>query len=453
MIVERHYDDETLIGLVAARKTEATADPHLVICNSCSETLASYRAIAEVLGEDAVWDLRDLRNEPEPEMISGLRSCASAFAAEEEAAEAAVAALLGEPRSSWSAAIGRDLALQTPAVVKALVAASERAIDHVPADAVAIAALATHVAGLLPVEAYQGDTVIRARGTALRQQAYALFYVGDYPKAEQVIDEAHAAFEACLVSDYDLARLSVVRGLVLSAQERHDEARAAAREAAVVFEAFGDRQRYASARMAEAFSYMNQLRYRDALPVLESIERELATAIDSDARGRVVSNIAVCYSQLGLVAEALDHFQIAAAIYDENQNAPEAARVRYNVASLLALRGRTSDAKLRLRAVREDLQRLGMIHLSVSAGLDIAELLLAENAYSEAEALCASAVAQFKKLGLSATTQGMTALMYLQEAAAQRRATPQAARQIRKYIERLPKEPNLLFAPPSLPPY
>ena len=55
MIVERHYDDETLIGLLGIN--EAARDPHLAVCNTCSENLASYRAVADVLGEDAAWDM------------------------------------------------------------------------------------------------------------------------------------------------------------------------------------------------------------------------------------------------------------------------------------------------------------------------------------------------------------------------------------------------------------
>ncbi|HUP46506.1 MAG TPA: hypothetical protein VM779_13455, partial [Thermoanaerobaculia bacterium] len=115
MIVERHYDDETLIGLLGSRSGDALRDPHLAVCGSCSETLASYRAIADVLGEEAIWDLRDLRDEPVPETISSLRAMSSAFADEEEAAAAAVGTLLEQPETSWHVAVTQSLTLQTPA--------------------------------------------------------------------------------------------------------------------------------------------------------------------------------------------------------------------------------------------------------------------------------------------------------------------------------------------------
>jgi tetratricopeptide (TPR) repeat protein len=451
MIVERHYDDETLIGLLGSN-LDPMRDPHLSVCSSCSDNLESYRAIAETLGHAAAWDLRDLRQEPVPETISRLREFSSVLAAEEEIAQAAVSRLMDQPRLSWPTTVANSPDLQTPSAVKSLVAASETAIDRDPAEALAIAELATRAAQLLQIGAHAQDAISRATGAAWRQHAYASFYTGQYVAASESVSKARLALESCRISDYDLARLSIVRSLILAAQERHEEARAEARHATAVFEAFGDRSRAASAMVAEAFSFLYQLRHQEALQILKPIEAEYSADIDNAARANVALNLGICYSELGRVAEALDHYSIAAAIYDEIGSLSEAARVRHNVACLLALQGRLSDAKARFRSLRMEYRRLGMANGAVTADLDLAELLLAENEHEEAEALCAAAVEQFREIGLSATTQGLTALTFLREAAAQRRATPQAARHVRTYIDRLPKEPQLLFAPPVLAP-
>lgn len=450
MIVERHYDDATLIGLLGLN-LDAEKDLHLSVCSTCSDHLESYRAIADVLGHDAVWDLRDLRQEPVPETISSLRMFSSVFAAEDEKAQKAVAALLAQPKRYWAGAISHSLELQSAAAVNAFVAASEEAIDRDPSEALAIAGLATQVAQLLKSDAYPGGVVSRAVGTAWRQYAYAAFYVGEYPLASEAVAKSRAALEACAVSDYDLARLSIVRGLILSQQEQHDAARDEVRHAAAVFEAFGDRGRAASAKVAEAYSLISQQRFQEALPILKTVERDHAAEIDNYARANVANNLAVCHAELGLAIEAFDQYSIAAAIYDEIGNAPEAARVRHNIGCLLAGQGRLGDAQTRFRWVRMEYRRLGMADAAVAADLDLAELLLAQNAHTEAEALCSAAVEQFQKTGLSTTTKGLTALSFLREAAAQRRATPEAARQVRRYLERLPREPELLFAPPPLP--
>jgi tetratricopeptide (TPR) repeat protein len=450
MIVERHYDDETLIGLLGSNLDPAK-DPHLVVCSTCSDNLESYRAIADVLGRDAAWDLRDLRQEPVPETISELRMFSSAFAAEDEKAQKSIDSLLAQPKSTWASAVDDSLELHSAAAVNAFVTASEQALDRDPSEAMAIAGLATRIAHQLRSDAYPSGVVSRAVGVAWRQYAYAAFYVGEYPAASEAVTKSRAAFEACAVSDYDLARLSIVRSLILSEQDQHDEARAEVQRAATVFEAFGDRSRAASAKVAEAYSLMNQHRYREALPILKAVERDYAEDIDNYSRANVAANLAVCYAELDAVSEAFDQYSIAAAIYDEIGNAPEAARVRHNLGCFLALQGRLSDAEAKFRLVRMEFRKLGMADLAVVADLDLAELLLAANAHAEAEVLCTGALEQFQKTGLGATTKGLTALTFLKEAVAQRRATPEAARHVRRYLERLPREPELLFAPLPLP--
>lgn len=448
MIVERHYDDETLVGLLGA-SSDTLTDPHLAVCSSCSDTLASYRAIADVLGEEAAWDLRDLRQEPVPETMASLRAVSAAMASDAAAAESAVGTLLGRPQSEWIETATADRQHHSPAVIRALVEASAEALGTSPARALEIARVAVRIAQSIaagePV-----SLVAPACGSAWRQYAYAAFYVGDYERTAEGIEQAQRAFEQVPVADYELARVDIVLSLLCNVKERLSEAIEVAERAARVFEAFGDRQRYASARMAAATALMSQNRYREALPILEKLESDYCRDIDSDTRSRVIGNVALCQMELNQVSEALANYQVAATIDEELGNVSEAARGRYHVASLLATKGHHAEAKNRLRAVRRDFQRLGMLHLAVSAGLDLAEILLAENAYAEAEQLCAEAVQQFQKTGLATTTQGLTALTYLREAAGRRKATPQTARDVRKYIERLTAEPELLFVPPPL---
>ena len=451
MIVERHYDDETLIGLLGMN-LQAVRDPHLAVCSTCSENLASYQAIAEVLGEEVAWELRDLRHEPVPETMAALKSFSATLVEDDAVAPELIATLLATPAAERLAAIRSRRELRTPAVVRALVTESETAIDRDPSQALSIAELATQVAEKIIVDGSAGDAALRARGSAWRQYAYAAFYVGDYRKAEQAVESAATAFDQCLVSDYELARVDIVRGLILAEEERHQEAIETVRRAADVFSAFGDRRRFASARSAEAFSLIFQMRYHEALTILEHVESEYREDLDNEARATVIANVALCQSQVGATADAVNHFQIAAAIYEETGNKPEAARVRYNLAHFLAINGRHAEAKIRFRSVRKEFERLGMLHLAVQVGLDLAEVLLSENAYAEAHDLCTTAIRHFEASGLGHTTAGLTALTFLQEAAARRRATPEVVRHVREYVERLPKEPELLFAPPPLPP-
>lgn len=450
MIVERHYDDETLIGLLGSR--EAVRDPHLVSCGTCADALSSYRAIADVLAEAAVWEASDVRLEPQPETLDLLRRSASRRDEELRRADNLVAELLLLPRSDWFLTAQRDLALHNLGVVDRLIEASEVVLPNTPPDGLEIARVAMEIARIIEPGEYRADAVIKARAATRRQYAYGLFYTGDFATALALVDEAERMLDACAVADHDRARLGIVRALVYSSLEKHEEAIQTARRSAESFRSFGDLPRLASAKLAEAYELLSQLRFRDALPVLQDIEQRYRDVVDADTRARILGNVALSQWNIGEVTEALQTYQVVTAIYDELGVHAEAARVRYMIAFLLASEGRTRDAEVRLRSSREELSRLGMVHLAVCAGLDLAEILLAESKYAEVEGLTREALRQFQTSGVEYTAAALTALTFLQEAAKQRRVTAQAVRSVKRHIERLPNEPKLLFAPPPLPP-
>lgn len=449
MIVERHYDDETLIALSSDPAQDR--DPHLSTCASCSEALAAYRDVVEVLAEPAVWDAQELRQEVPPQAIAALRSFAKDMAAEDASAGPLLEELLQSPRESWTLVVAGDLRYQTAGVVRILINRSETIIDQMPPDAVELARAAAVIAQALDPSEYVSDTVNGLRGAANRQLGYALFYVGEHAQALETVERAQAAFELCTVSEYDLARVNIVRALIFVKQERYEPAILLARDAAHTFLAFADRRRLAAARTTEAYALMHESRYREALPILLQVERQYQTEIDSDARARVLNSIARCYWQTARIAEALQTYQEAAALYELVGTETEAARIRMNVAGLLAAEGRNSEAKRRLWDVRDELTRLGMNDAAVFAGLILSEVLLVEGDYLTVEEICRTAIDQYQRTGIAHTADALTALTYLKEAAAQRRATPAIARHIKEYFERLPKEPALLFAPPPDP--
>jgi hypothetical protein len=160
----------------------------------------------------------------------------------------------------------------------------------------------------------------------------------------------------------------------------------------------------------------------------------------------------VCRQNLRQVSEAVQAYQLAALLYDERGVATEAARVRYNIAVLLAAEGRQSDARKSLREAQVEFEKLGMVHVAVLAGLELAEIALLERNFQEVEDLCRKAIQQFEKAGVVHSSEALAALTFLREAAEQRRATQEIVWHVKTYIRRLPEEPALLFAPTPLPP-
>ena len=451
MIVERHYDDETLIGLLASSR-EAAPDPHLESCSLCAEMLASYRAIADVLGEEAVWELCELRLEPDPQTMASLRAAMTGKQAEEQNAAALIAELLSLPRESWVRTAQSDLHLHNLGIVSALIEASENVLATTPTDGLEIAHAAVEIADRIDVAEYPGDAVRKARAASRRQFGYSLFFTGEASKALHVIAQGERDLDGCAVADYELARLGIVRSLIDSSQERYEEALAGARKSVRVFEAYGDRARIASGLLTQAFMFMMQYRYADALPILSKVEQEYREDIDVESRARLLGNLGVCQAETGQIALAMQSFQVGVALADELGAKSDSAGLRYKIACLLASVGRLAEAESRFRSLRTEFLQLGMPHSSVSVGLELAELLIDQAKFDEIERLAQQALEQYQNSNLYHPSEAAVALRFLKEVARNKVVTREVVRYVRRHLERLPNEPELLFAPPPLPP-
>jgi tetratricopeptide (TPR) repeat protein len=440
MIVERHYDDEALIAIL---NQGTVRDPHLTVCQSCAETLESFRAIADVLREPAVWEVEEAPARPPQAAISSLRAAAAQMESEDRDAEALVAELLARPRSAWMTAAQSDRRFAQEGAVRCLIEKSEQTITKLPPEGLALIRVAVTLAQQLDAP--------HVLGSAWRQYAYALFYTGDFGGAADAVYLAQAAFERCVAAEYELARLTLTRSLISIARAEFAEAHRLAERAADVFRAYEDRDRLARAMGTVAYSLLVQCRFAEALPILRDINSNFQDVLDDDARALTLCNLGLCLSETGKPGEAMQYYQAAEKLYEILGSRSEATRIRLNIACLLAGQGQYEEAKKRIRTCVREYEEFGMRTDAVWAGLDLAEILLIEKEYSEVDALCRRAIQQYEESGVPHTANALTALTYLQEAAAQKRATPEAARHVKVYLGRLPQQPRLQFAPAPLP--
>ena len=451
MIVERHYDDEALISILQGDGSGDARDPHLTACSTCAETLESYRAVADVLGEAAVWDSRELREEPAAETITRLRAFARTREAETDIAAVLVGELFRHSRESWCSAVANDIRYHNAGVASALISSSETAIDTNPKDAVEMARAALTVANVLIDEDGERDVVPRVRGAAGRQYAYTLFYTGENREALVILEAAQRELERCAIADYDIARLNIVRALVYRSLEKFQDAIELSREAARTFEKYGDRQRVSSARMTEAYLLMHQSRYAEALPILRSVERASMSEFDATTRAMTLANIAICQSNTGQQAEAMSTYKVSAALFEEIGIRTESVRVRASIAVILRSEGYIVEAKRRLMELRNEVRELGMRYLAATLDLEVADFLLVEGKFESATTLCMDALEYFKSSGSTETEGPLIALTFLREAAEQRRLSREVVSHVKRYIEKAEKQPRLLFAPLPVP--
>lgn len=447
MNVERHYDDEALIALMETNHDDA--DTHLLECPSCREKLQSARLVAASLTDASVWDNTPLSDEPSSSTIAMLRAFANRLADDGVHAEARVSHLLGEPVGTWRARLEAHPESWSEGLVRSLIEAASRAVDTMPSDAVEIATLAGEIADRLLGNPLFHDERLLLRGAARRELAYALYYTGRFAEALDETDRADELFGGCSVAAYEQARVDIVRSLVLRALERWTEALNAARHSVAVFEEFGDADRAASARVAEAQVLFSLRDFSGAIALLSSQERELrASDRSSHTYAVLLSNLAYAFWQQGRTADAMSYYDAASAILSELGVETEALRIRWSLATMLVDGGHAAEALRRLREIAPEFAKRGMTCEAALAGLGIAELLLAEGKFEEIEELCIRAIRSFEAAGVSYTAKAFTALAYLREASRNRVATPKLVRHVRDYIRRLPAEETLLFAPP-----
>ncbi|MEA2464965.1 MAG: hypothetical protein QOJ98_2712 [Acidobacteriota bacterium] len=444
-MIERHYDDEALISLLSSNR--AGTDAHLPACPPCSTKIDSFRTIAGALRDGDVWNQRELRIEAVPSTIATLRAFADRMTHEDTRAEAVLAELLTGSRDTWRSRLEAHPEWWHAGVVRKLIAASERAIDTMPPDAVEITVMATGIADQLDPAAYPSDTIARLRGAAWRDYAYALYYTGAFSKAEAAIAVAEQHFAACVVNEYELGRLGIVRALVLRAFERFDEAANAASASTEAFSRFEDTHRVVSARLAEVHMLFSRSDFARAERLLLNAEREISATPHAHTHALVLGSLGYCSRKLGHVDEAIAYYEASAALFGDLGSVTEAARTRWSVAATLADAGRLTEARERMTTVLPEFERLGMSSEAAVMSLDIAELLTANERFDEVQLVCSSAMEIFKRAGTVYTSRALTALAFMREAAAHRTVTPAQVRTVREYIRRLPAEPNLLFAP------
>src|SRR5438876_10688720 len=93
MIVEQHYDDEVIIGLLS----ETERDTHVPECDTCSGALETFRDLTGALHDDSVWDDRDISERPSPKTTNLLRAFAAQTKAEDAGGAPILAKLLAAP--------------------------------------------------------------------------------------------------------------------------------------------------------------------------------------------------------------------------------------------------------------------------------------------------------------------------------------------------------------------
>lgn len=440
MMIEQHYDEEVLIGLL----DEQNSDAHLESCATCKAALNSIRQVTSALHDDTVWDRRELSEEPVRATSRALNAFATTVAVEDAVAEPWVKSLLARASTEWQSILDAHPEWKTAGFVRKLIAAVDAINFTAPTDAVELMRIAVDVAEGLPGT---GDRLAKVRAAALREYAYALFYVGRHTVAVDALDRAQNILQTCVLADYELANTFVTRSVVYGAMEKLDEALELSRRAATTFRAYGDDRRAGAALAAEATILTRSRRYREALALYLDVMDN--AAVSPISRVAAAHNAAVCCRDIADLREAKRLFAITISLCDRFRLPSVRCTARWNLARILMSEGTFELALRSFIQVRDEFEELGMAHSVALASVDVAEVLLALQRPAEVAALCRYAIRYFEKAELTYTQGALSALAFLHESAESKTLTVRHLADIRSFFELLPKQPELFFARPA----
>lgn len=433
-----HYDDEALLMYAEGSspiREEITA--HVSGCGECAEMLSAHRQLAALLKTADVWDGPTTVDAAVMAKGRELSAVARRLDDEGAGAEAMVDEMLASPPRWWRTKLMREGG-QTVGVVRALLDRMRSTLPKAPLQALDITTTAVELANDLPITGYPSDLVFATRAHAWRDHAYVLSFLGRFSEALDAVDRAENLFRQTALSEYELARVDLVRASTLKSLDRLDEAVALSQRASETFLEFGDRVRYVNATVTTGALLFEKRALREALEAWESVIDD--PAIEDMTRVMVTNNLGMCYRELGDYDRAVNYLSRAVAEFEMLGATTERAKNRWSLAMTLVAAGRIPDALPIFEQTWKEFEDLGMEADAALVGLEFAEALLLVDRPERVPEICRTLLDRFTRAGM--TSRAITALAFLREAVALGQAHPTLVRHVHEYLRKLPATPS-----------
>lgn len=312
-----------------------------------------------------------------------------------------------------------------------------------PARSAALAQLALAIAERLG-DPYPAVVRRQIKARAWKELANAHRTRGRHAEALAALERALAAIDDEPALPWDEAVLTLCRATTLSAMNRQEEALQLALEARTVLAELGDRRRVAQ---CELLLGLISHRRGDPAAARESYRETARLALaagDIRTAGSAWLNLGALSAEGGDVGEAMKSLGQARALFRELEALDELARGDRWIGIALLAAGKAEDAVPLLSGARDAFRELDMPEECGLAGVDLVEAFLALDRTAAARQLLEEVIDEFRRHRLN--ERALVALTYLRGLPAPRRST---ATHVRSYLERLRREPQLLFVVPD----
>ncbi|MCA1733474.1 MAG: hypothetical protein LC732_07720 [Acidobacteria bacterium] len=438
-MTNEHLTDEALADLAL---TPGASDPHVSDCPRCRKALEDFAVFTALLSDDVVWQEQAPRLAGgEKEGLAEIQAVASRLEEESLAAVDLGRRLLDRPDQA------EGILRFAPATAGALAAALEVARtlhDTSPSMALEVTHAAEALARRVDWTTYPTVVTAEHRGNIFKERANALRLLGRFHDALGAVGKATLEYERSLASAHSVAVVEYIAACVLQEQRDFTAALRRLKSAAAVFADFADNTRELHCRILEGVILSETGRPREGRALFLELLRSAQD--DLPVRAQLHNNIGALSIELEDLDVGATHLLQAMHLYRELGMLTERTRSKWGLARLLLGNGKLREGIDRLREVESEFLAAGMQLVAALVALDRIEAHLAADENAEATSECRLLYARFNEAGL--TANALTALAFLEESASRDSNPKPAVGKVRSFLERLPNEPDLLFASP-----
>jgi len=441
-----HLDDDALAEYAlipdgAPSGSEGAA--HLAECSECMVRLNAMRAFYDALATPQVW----LEGDQSDTAAREEQLLAFATRAQEEylTATAKLAPLLTNAVAFVRERVELKDDYRTSGAIRVLAEAANATCEREPIHARNLADAAVAVADALPDGAYPEDTIRALRGLAWKERANALRYLAEYDAALEALTHAEHEFEHFGTRSFEFASLAYIRAVILTYTDRLDEATQQAALSASIFKDYGDTDRAMRARSVQAGVLFYRHEYRAAAAIFEELRAFAESRNDAVETSRQAFNSASCWIELGDAERAKFLLTSAKEVYEALGMQTEVIAADWKLAVVARLTGNVDQSISQLRAVKQACESSGMADEAANASLDLMESLLVLGRESEIASLCSDVMRYYRRAGK--VRQALTAMAFLKQAATTGTIRIETVKHVRRFVEVLDRQPELLFVP------
>jgi tetratricopeptide (TPR) repeat protein len=283
---------------------------------------------------------------------------------------------------------------------------------------------------------------MQLRAYAWKDLGKAYLSLSRFAEAITALKRAESYLVGAGTLAHDLAIVRFNLAVVYQETERYTDSLELLADCKTVFREHGDTRLLLFCGIAEGVLLQRLRRYREAREIYLLL---LASAkpIEPESLAALHKAIGLCSIELADYPEAESNLHTSIQLYRELGQPIEELKAQAGLGRLYVRRGTAREAVLHLRPIRRAFLSNAMPEEAGICALEIIEGLITLGKAAEAESLARLVVREFTSAGLN--TRAVTALGYLTEALATRRATVDLVGNVREYILSLRTEPEREF--------